>query len=312
MSEQAKPLQLQSASVSARRTGLSRGDLQLCAAALLAGSGWLFSIKALAALPPLVFMGSRFILASVLIGLFVDVAGLRRARSDWLPLAISAGAMALSMLGWILALKHTSHAGVAAFITATGNLMVPLVGTILFRWPLAKSLSFSLPLACAGLALLFLDARTGFDSTHLLFLGAALLWAISAALIKNANPALGTTTITAFQLVLAGLAILMASCFFEQWPGATPPLGSWMWFLASVLLSTCLRFVLQYQGQRAAPPARAAMLMSFEPVWTMALSTVFLATSVSPLQALGCAVIFAAVTYDFRSHRRAREEEPVS
>lgn len=181
-----------------------------------------------------------------------------------------------------------------------------------FRWPLARSLSLSLPLACAGLALLFLDARTGFDWAHLLFLGAALLWAISVALMKNANPALGTATITAFQLVVAGLAILVASCLFEQWPGAMPPLGIWMWFLASVLLSTCLRFALQYQGQRAVPPARAAMLMSFEPVWTMALSTFFLATSVSLLQALGCAVIFAAVTYDFRSHPRTREEEPVS
>lgn len=312
MSEPAKPLRFPSASGSDRRMGVSRGDLQLCAAALLAGSGWLFSINALAALPPLFFMGSRFILAGVLIGFFADITGLRRARGDWLPLAVSAGAMALSMIGWILALKHTSHAGVAAFITATGNLMVPLVGTVLFRWPLAKSLSLTLPLACGGLALLFLDARTGFDTTHLLFLGAALLWAISVALMKVANPALGTATITAFQLVVAGMTILVASCLFEQWPGEMPPRGIWMWFLASVLLSTCLRFALQYQGQRAVPPARAAMLMSFEPVWTMALSTVFLATSVSPLQALGCAVIFAAVTYDFRSHRRTREEEPVS
>lgn len=132
MSEPAKPLRFPSASGSDRRAGLSRGDLQLCAAALLAGSGWLFSINALAALPPLFFMGSRFILAGVLIGFFADIASLRRARGDWLPLAISAGAMALSMIGWILALKHTSHAGVAAFITATGNLMVPLVGTVFF------------------------------------------------------------------------------------------------------------------------------------------------------------------------------------
>jgi len=311
MSERAKPLRYLSISGSVRRAGVSRGDLQLCVAALLAGSGWLFSINALAALPPLFFMGSRFILAGVLIGFFADIRGLRKVLGAWVPLAVSAGAMALSMIGWILALKHTSHAGVAAFITATGNLMVPLVGALLFRWPLAKSLSLSLPLACAGLALLFLDARTGFDTTHLLFLGAALLWAISVALMKNANPALGTATITAFQLIVAGLSILAASCLFEEWPRVTPSLGIWMWFLASVLLSTCLRFALQYQGQRLVAPARAAMLMSAEPVWTMALSTIFLATSISPLQAVGCAVIFAAVTHDFRSHPRMRDEEPI-
>lgn len=45
---------------------VAKADLQLGAAALLAGSGWLFSMKALAAFPPLFFMGSRFVIAGML------------------------------------------------------------------------------------------------------------------------------------------------------------------------------------------------------------------------------------------------------
>ncbi|MCW0001371.1 EamA family transporter [Pararhizobium sp. YC-54] len=105
---------------------VAQADLQLGAAALLAGSGWLFSMKALAAFPPLFFMGSRFVIAGVLIAFFADLGDVRRTLKRCWPLVVSSVAMALSMIAWILALKHTTHAGVAAFISATGNLMVPL------------------------------------------------------------------------------------------------------------------------------------------------------------------------------------------
>lgn len=287
--------------------GVSKADLQLCAATLLAASGWLFSVKALAALPPLLFMGSRFVIAGALIAIFADFSSLRRGLRQCLPLLVSAFTMALSMIGWILALKYTSNAGVAAFISATGNLMVPLVGAFLFRWPLSRSLLLSLPLALIGLCFLFLDGRSSFDASHLLFLGSACLWACSVALIRNANPALGTATVTSFQLVVAGLLMLAASLIFEDMPGSLPPSSAWLWFLASVLLSTCLRFALQYQGLRQAAPGRAAVLLSFEPVWTMAIAAAFLGTSISWMQAIGCAIVFAAITSDLRSRSHSAD-----
>ncbi|NTB97268.1 DMT family transporter [Agrobacterium tumefaciens] len=292
-----------------RGVRISKADLQLCAATLLAGSGWHFSMKALVALPPLLFMGSRFVIAGALIAILTDLGNLRRASHQCLPLVISAFAMALSMTGWILALKHTTHAGVAAFISATGNLMVPLVGALLFRWPLSRSLLLSLPLALVGLSLLFLDAHSSFDTSHLLFTGSAFLWACSVALIRNANPSLGTAMVTSFQLIIAGVLMLLASYFFEEMPQALPPSTVWIWFLASVLLSTCLRFALQYQGMRQAPPGRAAILLSFEPVWTMALSILVLGAAISWMQALGCAVVFAVISNDLRSNSPTRDHK---
>lgn len=40
---------------------------------------------------------------------------------------------------------------------------------------------------------------------------------------------------------------------------------------------------------------RAALLMCFEPVWTMAFSLAFLGTPLSLTQALGCGTIFVAI-----------------
>lgn len=291
---------------------MSRADLQLVAAAFLAGSGWLFSMRALEHLPPLLFMGSRFVLAGLLIAIFArfDVARQALRNNSWL--LVSAGAMALSMTGWILALKHTSNAGVAAFISATGNLMVPLVGSVLFGWALPRILAVSLPLAALGLSFLFLDAGAMVDTTHLLFLGSALLWAVSVALVRNASPSLGTAAITGYQLVTAGAIMLAASFGFEDFPESLPNPVTWVWFAASVLFSTCLRFAFQYQGLRAAPPGRAAILLSFEPIWTMVLAFAVLGTSISWLQALGCATLFAAITTDLRSshNMRVRQTSP--
>lgn len=299
------------ASDDARRfpTGLKRADLQLALAAFLAGSGWLFSIHALQGLPPLLFIGSRFLLAGLIVALFAD---LRRLRHNWREcgfLVLSSAAMALAMTGWIIGLKHTSNPGVAAFITATGNLLVPVVGAMFFRWVLPSGLWLQLLMALCGMGFLFLDTASAVESTHLLFVVSACLWAISIALVKNGTAVLGTTTVATTQLILSGLLILVASLCVEQFPMVAPSLETAGWFLLSVLLSTCLRFFMQFQGQQAATPGRAAVLMSFEPIWTMVLSMAFLGASLSLMQAVGCAIIFVAVTKELFAKERHPEKQ---
>lgn len=280
------------------RLNLSKADVQMSLATLLAGSGWLFSIKALEGLPPLLFIGSRFVLAGVLIAMVVGRPILRLRGVQWMPLFLSSLAMSGAMIGWIIGLKHTTHVGVAAFITATGNLIVPFVGLVLFRWPIERSFWISFPVAIAGLSLLFLDRQSGFEPGHVLFMGSAILWAISVAIVRNATISTSPSDIAVIQLGATGLVILVFSFGIEGIPSTLPSVASLGWFLASVILSTCLRFVLQFEGQRGSTPARAALLMIFEPVWAMAFALVFFGTAVSMLQAVGCTVILAAVTWD--------------
>lgn len=78
-------------------------DLQIAIAAFVAGAGWLFSIHALAEFPPLLFLGSRFVIAGLLIGLlarFASFAELGRAVRLLLPAAL---ALAIAMMAWIFA-----------------------------------------------------------------------------------------------------------------------------------------------------------------------------------------------------------------
>ncbi len=70
-------------------------------------------------------------------------------------------------------------------------------------------------------------------------------------------------------------------------PTAVPSVEVWVWYLASILIPTCLRFVLQFRGQQMISASRASVFMCREPFWALLFTLVFLGTPLS----LGCAVI---------------------
>ncbi|WP_172643280.1 DMT family transporter [Rhizobium leguminosarum] len=288
-------MSLQGAGVSVLGRIAGSGECQLILASMLAGSGWLFSVHALQGLPPLLFIGSRFMLASFVIYLVMGLPSLKVPRDVWKALALSSACMAAAMTLWIVGLKYTSHIGVAAFITATGNLMVPIAGVAMFRWRLAGHSVAALAVAGFGLSLLFLDADTSFAGPDTMFLLSAVLWAVSLVIVREKTREVSAVAVSVFQLFCTGVIVSIGAAFFESLPMAAPSLTVVGWFLASVVLSTCLRFVLQFDGQSRATPAKAGMMMIFEPVWAMAFAFLFVGTPMSMIQAFGCAVIFFAV-----------------
>ncbi len=142
----------------------------LAGAALLAGAGWLFSYEAIKEIPPLIFMACRFLLAGLLVLPFVqEPFGAVRSLSRSVWLLAGAVALGASMMLWILGLRLTANPGVAAFISAMGNLMVPLVGAGLFGWAVGRRLWGAMAIATAGLAMLFVGPPAGVDRSHLVF-----------------------------------------------------------------------------------------------------------------------------------------------
>ncbi|MBB3315909.1 drug/metabolite transporter (DMT)-like permease [Rhizobium sp. BK181] len=271
------------------------GEAQLFLAALLAGSGWLFSLNALKELPPLLFIGSRFMIAGLLIHITLGLPSLGPMRRVWKGLALSSFAMAAAMTLWIIGLKHTSHIGVAAFITATGNLMVPLVGLVIFRWRLALHSATSLAVAAVGLALLLLNAGSTLAAPDVMFLVSALLWAVSLVVVREKARDVSAASVSVAQLFCTGAIVAVGSMVTEELPATIPSFSTLGWFLASLVLSTCLRFVLQFEGQSRTAPAKAGVMMIFEPAWAMVFAFIFVGASITSVQAAGCAVISAAV-----------------
>ncbi|MGG7518576.1 DMT family transporter [Allorhizobium undicola] len=274
-----------------------KGDLLMLAAAFLAGTGWLFSAKAVLSLPPILFIALRFLSAGLILGIFGGIHPSRqllRAARTLLPAAM---VLSLSMMAWITGLEHTHNAGVGAFITACGNLLAPVFGLAIYRWPVSRAMWGSIALAMFGLGFLFLNPDSHVDPGHIWFAIASACWAISVTLGRRYSADHGAIAVSAIQLTMTGLICLPFAFALDRMPQEMIPLSGLFWFAASVVFATCLRFVAQLRGNVLAGAARAGVIMCLEPVWALIFAMSFLGASLTFSQTIGCAIIMAAILF---------------
>lgn len=273
-----------------------KADLLMVLVTLLAAAGWVFSLKALQGLPPLLFMGVRFLLAGLLLG-SIGYGPLRRLDAAQRLRAAGVGVvMGVAMLCWIMGLFHATHVGVGAFITSLGVILAPLAGRLLFAVHVSRSTWAAAAVATAGLACLSLQkgGAVHFTPSDAFFLACAAGLAVHFNLNTRFAARIPVLPLTAVQLGMVGAMALLTSTLVERWPASIggETLG---WLLASILIATSLRFFLQVKAQSMAPVSHAALVMTLEPVWTALVATVWLGERMSGVQLGGCALILCAL-----------------
>ena len=271
-----------------------QADALLLLVTVMAAGGWIFSKEALAGMPPLLFIGTRFLLAGLILLGFawptLRQMPARRIKRGLLVGVLFSAAIAF----WVLGLHHSDHLGESAFINSLGILLVPVVARLLFGDRPPRSTWIALPVALAGFALLSLNGGFHVEVSQLLMVCAALCFAllinVNTRVVRNV-PALSLTTL---QLMSVGVVLTGLSLVVEHQPLALSPsiLG---WFMASVLLASSLRFFLQIKAQSMTTPSHAAVILMLEAVWTALLAAWWFGETMTLLQLLGCSLIFAAL-----------------
>ncbi|REG84926.1 DMT family transporter [Marinomonas pollencensis] len=271
-----------------------KAELILVFVTVLAGLGWIFSKEALAGLPPLFFMGARFLIA----GFILVLAGRRffsgLAWADVKKAMLVGWVMGVAMMFWISGLDKASNLGVGAFITSLGVVLVPVFGRFIFKEHPPRSIWVALPVAVTGLGFLALGNGVNYEIAQWLFLGAALTFALQFNLLSRLSTRIHVLVLTAIQLMTAGSFLLLLSVFTETLPESVS-LDVAGWFLASTLIATSLRFLLQTYGQSLTPTSHAAVIMNLEPVWTAIFAAIWFAEAMSDHQFIGCGLIFLAM-----------------
>lgn len=271
----------------------AKADLVLLLVTILAAAGWIFSKEALLAFPPLTFIAIRFICAGLVLGMFGIPALKALTRIEWqksMGVGLCFGA---AIAFWILGLQHASHLGVGAFLTALGVVLVPVVAILFGDRPPATT-RYSLPLAAIGVACLSLDGEFHLGWGEMAFLASAALFAFTFILNSRAAARSHPVALSTIQMLMTGLVALPLAWWLEEWPGM-PELQYWNWLLASILIATCLRFLLQLWAQGKTTAASAAVIMVLEPVWTALMAAVWFGEAMSAIQMLGCGLIFSAL-----------------
>lgn len=265
--------------------------LALIGMAALWGASWPWGRIVAQSMPPLAAASLRFMLASVVLVLWLYRSGrISTLRSlDMRQLVGLTGAATVGVLGYsiffMLALQ-TVPAGQAAMVVALNPVLTMVFAVLLFREAVNTLMCLGLALAVTGA----LYALSGGSMASLhpaapgagqwLLLGCAGCWVaytLIGRMVLTRVDALTTTTVTA----LIGAALLLAASLSiegtEVWAGLTQaPLQAWYCIAALALGATALAYAWYLNGVKVLGAGVAAAYMSLVPLFGLLLSSLWL------------------------------------
>lgn len=250
-------------------------------------------------IPPLWCTALRFGIAFVVfmllfgrnIGSQLRCAGLRA----WLPSSICMGATFITSS---LSVNLTSATN-AGFFIALPMLFAPAFALVLMRRPYRLSIAALQLAVLVGLYLLCCNGGAlSIGPGELVGLASSAFFAAALVLserdLSNANAHVDAKGLSATQTGVTFVFALAGALLFEPTPAFTQvPAISWAAIAFLALFGTCLAFFLQNTALAHLPSATVSVVLCAEPVFTAALSAMFLSEYLSAMGIVGAAIVVA-------------------
>lgn len=211
------------------------------------------------------------------------------------------GLVAGSVLGVLIALGiGLQTAGLerttvtsTGFITGLYVLFTPLLGLVLFRTPIPRSLWAGVALALLGLALLS-GVPQGSGRGDLLVLISAFVQAFHIVMVERYANRFDVFALTFMQVAAAAVAFGAVSLAFEE---LTVPRGWTVWsaLIVTGLFAVAFAYVVQVWAQRRVSATRIAIVFSLETVFAGLFGYLLAGDRLGALGFAGCAAIFAGI-----------------
>ena len=275
-----------------------RANLLLLIAGAIWGMGFVAQSTAMDAVGPLLFIGLRFLLATVTVLPFALREGARAERPLSRPEWRRFGLVGLLLFGGMLAQQYglqTTSVTNSGFLTGLYVVMVPFVGVILFhQWPHPVIWPGAM-LALAGIALLSGGDMTALVVGDWLTILCAVFWAVQVVLIGRFAMASGRpVTLAVTQFAVCGVLAMVAALVFE--PIAIAAIRQALPEIAFAgVVAGGIAFTLQVVGQRYTTPPQAAIFLSTEAVFAAIFGAVLLGERLPASALSGCALILVAI-----------------
>jgi drug/metabolite transporter (DMT)-like permease len=240
-------------------------------------------------------LAARFALAACV--LWAIVTARRPARP---PRRVVLACLGLGAIGYAAqagfffsALEHID-ASLTSLLLYTYPALVSCGAVALRREHVTPWKALALGLASAGAALVLLGGGTrGLEATGVaLALAAGATYAVYILIADGIVGKLDSFLLAA--LVATGAAATFAVAGAAG-GGLAFTAGGWTWIVAIALLSTVLPIVTFMLGMKRVGAPAASILSTLEPVVTVALAVALYGEQLGPLQALGGALVIAAV-----------------
>ena len=246
------------------------GEIFVGTALALRGSSLLFAKIAMRTMGPFLLMGTRFIIAFIIIGLMFRKNLVSVTKKELGYCALLGFFLFLSMAFELRGLQTTSST-VTAFLEGMVVVIVPVLTCIAGRRLPDKMTVITSLIAIAGVGFLTLKGdRVGFTAGELLVLGGALWYSVSTIVTDRAAKNSDPMNIAVYQLLFVGLFALAGAFVFEDI--RLPQSGTeWGAVLALAIICSGVGFTLQPLGQKYISPERAGLLTVMNPLAASAL-----------------------------------------
>ncbi len=251
-------------------------DFPVTMAALRALPAGLLLLALTRCLPPRAWLGRTFLLGSFNFALF------------WTLLFVAA---------------YRLPGGVAATLGALQAMMVIVMAHGWLGTPIRAGAVVAAGAGVLGVALLLIGPEAALDPIGIAAgLGGAASMAAGTVLSRKWQPPVSALSFTAWQLTAGGLILLPLALIVEP---PLPPLSATN--LAGLawlgLVGAAATYALWFRGIARMEPGAVSMLGMMSPVTAVLLGWVVLGQALSPLQALGAAVVLTSVWAGQRANR---------
>ena len=262
--------------------------LALVAAAFLFGATFVVIKQAVTLIPPLAFVGWRFLIGAVVL----FALALPRGRSIWRD-GVVAGTVLFA--GYALqteGLTLTSAAN-SGLITGLYVVFTPIIAAVVGRTKLSGWAVWGTGVAFVGLALLTMQEGVRFDTGDLLTVGCAVAFATHIVVLSRVAARHPVVPFTAVQLLVTSVLAICLSSITEGLPLPTADVVPAL--LMTGLVVTAAAFLMQVWSQTVIGPARTAVILTLEPVSATLLAALLLAERLDAKQWTGAALILAGI-----------------
>lgn len=274
-----------------------RADSLLLLAALIWGTGFVAQRLGMEAVGPMLFNGLRFAIGALVLLPWAIRAQRAMISTHRVRDSLHAGLLAGSVLFIAAGLQQvgllwTSVAN-AGFITGLYVLFVPILGLLARHRTPAGTWSGAI-LAVVGLYFLSVTETLTVSAGDGLQLLGAVFWAVHVLLLDRYSRRVPVIALACIQFATCALLSFAAAFVFEP-VGLDAIAAAAGAVFYSGLLAVGVGYTLQVVGQRDAPAAHAAILLSLEAVFAALAGWVILGEGLSWRGVVGCSLMMAGM-----------------
>lgn len=273
---------------------------------LLAGSGLILTTiiwgaafvvmkNSVDAIPACYLLGIRFTIAALGMGLVFWPQNRGMTKGDVRCGVILGVFLFICYLFQTYGLKYTT-ASKNAFITTLYVIIVPFLHWFFNKKRPSQRNLTAAAIAVVGLALLSLEGDLSINFGDFLTLICGFFFAVHMVFIDRYTEDHSPVRLTTLQMVTcAALGWAMAPVMDGKLDLGVFNSSLMLGLLYLGIFSTMIGFLLQNVGQKHLTPNTSSILLSFESVFGLIFSVIFLGDPVTPKLLAGCALMFAAV-----------------